>query len=98
MASEIIPGKLFIGSVNEAQDKQFLSKLNIKFILNCAVEAKEYFPDDFEYLSLQLQDYRSQQLEPAFKEAFQFIDQGFKSLRPVFVHCVVKFAIFCFEF
>jgi protein-tyrosine phosphatase len=90
MASEILEGKLYLGSADDAQDKELLEELGIQRILNCAIEAAEYFPDDFQYLSLGLQDYRSQELEPVFKKSFLFIDQAIQSNEKILVHCIVN--------
>ncbi len=90
MASEILDGELYLGANDDARDKEILKELGIQRILNCAVEAGEYFPEDFHYLSLGLQDYRSQELEPSFKKAFLFMDQATQSKEKVLVHCIVN--------
>lgn len=45
---------LYLGSYNNATNKKELGYINIKYILNCALECKNLFPSDFTYKQLPL--------------------------------------------
>jgi len=45
---------LYLGSLNNASNKKELKLIDIKYILNCADECKNYFPKDFTYKNLHL--------------------------------------------
>ncbi|AEE74344.1 MAPK phosphatase 2 [Arabidopsis thaliana] len=74
--SEIQQG-LFIGSVAEANNKDFLKSSNITHVLTVAVALAPPYPDDFVY----------KVIEVYFDECYSFIDQAIQSGGGVLVHC-----------
>jgi len=77
---------LYLGDQKDAQNKKKLEKRGIKYIINMAC-AENYFPEDYEYLKLDVSDTPSQDLTQHFKQCFEFIDKGFNEKKSVLVHC-----------
>ena len=76
---------LFLGGQRDASALGLLKKRGITHIVNCACELPCYFPNDFEYISLGLND-----PDPDFikhiESVCQFIDAG-RLKGNVLVHC-----------
>lgn len=87
--SEIIPGELYLGAQGHAQSIETLDRLGIRFVLNCAIECTNSYPNHITSLELKLQDYKTESLLTSFPTAFQFIDLGIQSDSAVLVHCMV---------
>lgn len=88
--SEILIGKLWLGSGRDARQKQKLQELGITHIVNCAIEWKNHYPSSFIYLNGNVLDNEGQDLSVFFSEAFDFLDDVFKvPSHRVFIHCVV---------
>ena len=84
--SRIVP-LLFLGSANEAQDINFLQSNKIKTIVNAAMEIPDYFPDEFEYVRLELDDTTKQSLSRVLDPVSNKIIQNMKEGRATLVHC-----------
>ncbi|MBI1927070.1 dual specificity protein phosphatase family protein [Candidatus Poribacteria bacterium] len=76
---------LFLGGRNDAASLKLLKQRGITHIVNCACELPCYFPDDFEYLALRLDDPDAAFVE-YIEPACQFIDLG-RQQGNVLVHC-----------
>jgi protein-tyrosine phosphatase len=88
--SEILTGKLWLGSGRDARQKNKLINLGITHIINCAIEWKNHYPSTFIYFNGNVLDNESQDLSVFFSEAFDFLDDVFKvPTNKVFIHCVV---------
>lgn len=87
LPAEIIPEFLFLGSVGHAEDLEILERLGIKAIVNCARESRDFFPENFAYLHLDLQDSESEDLSPVITECMYFISRHRADKSPVLVHC-----------
>lgn len=48
--------KIFIGNQDAAKDFKFFKKYNIKAVVNCSKDIKNYFPDHAEYIRLPVND------------------------------------------
>jgi protein-tyrosine phosphatase len=66
-----------------------LQYANVKYVLNCAVECKNLFSEEFVYKKLDLNDIVDCNIEEAFEEAFEFINKAKEDGSTVFVHCQV---------
>ena len=83
---EIIP-HLFLGSIGSASNLKQLQNFKITHIVCCASGIKNFFPDDFKYINLNLLDSEKEDIKQYFKESFDFIDEAIKNGGNVLVHC-----------
>ena len=89
---EIHPSKVFdwlyIGGYNIATKKSELEKLNIKYILNCAVECINLFENDYKYCKLDIKDVSDFNIEDYFNKGIEFLKLAKNNNDGnVFVHC-----------
>ena len=91
----IIPG-IYIGSVGAAANRDALRRLGITHVLCAASGLTPDFPDEFQYLSIDLKDRGSARLEEYFAPCFEFIDESLTSVHGgadssapggVLIHC-----------
>lgn len=93
---EILP-RLFLGNQQAAgkpmernpdweEKKQFLKEKGITHILCCTEDQKHYFPEDFTYGSVPLNDVSDADISRHFDSSFLFIEEGLKK-GGVLVHC-----------
>ena len=83
---EIIP-HLFIGSIGSASNLKQLQNYKITHILCCAKGIKNFFPDNFTYLNLEILDSENINIKQHFQESYKFIDDAIKNNGNVLVHC-----------
>lgn len=85
--SEITP-QLFLGSATGARKRKWLQARGVTHILNCAsMILKNWWPDDFEYMSLYLLDGKREDVLCLVYYVLEWIDQAIESGGKVFVHC-----------
>jgi len=83
---EQITDKIYLGNEDTARDKNLLNKLNISNILICAEGCEPFFPNDFKYKILYIDDATDENILSWLKEAFEFIDS---SVNNIYIHCVM---------
>lgn len=83
----LISPNLYIGSATEASSPEFLKRHRISAIVNCAKEIPNFFPGQYEYVRLDLDDEPHQNLSHVLNPIADFIIKCIKSNRPVLVHC-----------
>ena len=83
---EQITEKIYLGNEDTARDKELLKKLNISHILICAEGCEPFFPKDYTYKILYIDDAIDENILSWFKEAFEFIDS---SVNNIYIHCVM---------
>ena len=81
-----ITDKIYLGNEDTARDKKILKELNISNILICAEGCEKFFPEEFEYKILYLDDAVDEDLLSWLKEGFEFIDS---SKNKIYIHCVM---------
>lgn len=87
--TEITP-RLFIGGIKQASNKSWLKKKGITSIVNCAIEVQNYFPNDFTYLRLDMQDSENEIVFKSLEKAFKFMEKELKNPgKKILVHCYV---------
>ncbi len=79
---------LYLGSMIEAYDINWLNRNNIKNIVNCSIETPSYYGNRFNYLNLKLYDHPSQSIRHVLDLTYNFIDRSIEKGENVFVHCV----------
>nr|QBK86547.1 MAG: dual specificity phosphatase [Marseillevirus LCMAC102] len=82
-----ITEQLYIGSITEASDKKWLDDHFITHIVNCAVEIKNFFPNKYNYLRLDLYDSPEQSLYQTFEPTHKFIKNAIGNGGTILVHC-----------
>jgi hypothetical protein len=86
----LIHPRVYLGSSYNAANKATLTKLNIRAILNCAVESRCHFPSTIEYCNLQLRDTSSQRITPETRrKAIAFIREQLNLERYPDQRCVL---------
>ena len=81
-----ITDKIYLGNEDTARDKVLLKKLNISNILICAEGCNPFYPFEYKYKILYLDDAIDEDLLIWLKEAFEFIDS---SKDNIYIHCVM---------
>ena len=83
---EQITEKIYLGNEDTARDKELLKKLNISHILICAEGCEPFFPNEYTYKILYIDDAIDENILSWLKEAFEFIDS---SVNNIYIHCVM---------
>lgn len=78
-----ITSNIFLGDFWAAYEKDFLKKNGITAILTCGKGMKSFYPNDFIYKKIQIDDFEYEDILSLFEECFQFIDSNEK----VLIHC-----------
>ena len=81
-----ITDKIYLGNEDTARDKSILKQLNISNILICAEGCECFFPNEFNYKVLYLDDATDEDLLSWLKEGFDFIES---SKDNIYIHCVM---------
>lgn len=84
---EILP-RLYLGGYDAANDKRLLQHHGVTHVLNCTEDIHIFFPNDFKYLRLAVEDDDAQNLSEHFETAWHFMDEAM-SKGSVFVHCMM---------
>lgn len=82
---ELIKG-LFIGSFASSLNKKALNENGITHIVVCGISLKQYYPNELQYIQLNLLDAETENIKQYFIEAGAFIYSALKSNGKVLVH------------
>jgi protein-tyrosine phosphatase len=80
---EIIPNKLYLGNNEGAKNLEILKKNNITAILICGYFLSEFFPNQFIYKTLEIEDNEYEIITYSLVKGIIFIDDN----KCIFVHC-----------
>lgn len=84
----LITPHLYLGNARNAQDINFLKSKKISFIINCAKELPNYFPNtSLQYLRLDLNDLPTQPIDQALTTSSDVILNNINKGVVTFVHC-----------
>ena len=75
-----------LGSQDVAAHLSILERYNVTHILNLASCVENFYPEQFQYKYIKIEDYPEAQILPHFETAFEFINEGMK-FGCVLVHC-----------
>ena len=81
--SEIIPNKLFLGNYYSATQKEELKKRGVTHILMVGYLLHEFYPEDFEYANIEIDDDERENIFKYFYTCINFIEKS----KICFVHC-----------
>ena len=80
---EIIPNKLYLGNNESAKNLEILQKHNITSILICGYFLSEFFPGQFIYKTLEIQDNEYEIIINSLIKVIEFIESN----KTILVHC-----------
>ncbi|GAB1607565.1 dual specificity protein phosphatase 4-like [Argonauta hians] len=83
---EILP-HVFLGDHCHARNIDLLKKLGMTAVINVSSSCSNYFPNDFRYLTIPVEDSQYADLSSWFQQAITFIDQEKSVGGRVLVHC-----------
>ena len=86
--TEILKG-LYIGNIYNAADIVTLNDLNIKTVVNVSRNITNYFPSNFNYLNIKIDDINSEQFGNELIEVIEKIKEEIDNDKNVFVHCLM---------
>lgn len=89
---DILDGKLFLGSFNQARQFDVLQKLKIRRIVNSALECDNVHEDKgIKYIKLWIRDETDDNVSQYFKDVHDFIEEIFNEdeEQAVLVHCAL---------
>ena len=81
--SEIIQNKLYLGNYYSATQKEELKKRGVTHILMVGYLLHEFFPNDFEYGNIEIEDDERENIFKYFYTCINFIEKS----KVCFVHC-----------
>jgi predicted protein tyrosine phosphatase len=84
--SQITPN-IYLSGFMIASNKEELNKFNIKSIINCAKTLPNYFPDDFTYTNIPIDDTWGQNIEHYFDSSYNVIESIIGKNENILVHC-----------
>ena len=82
-----ITSQILIGGIKEAQNGRWLQYQGVTHIVNASMELPNYFPQNFKYLRLDLNDVSDQNLTKALSNSYRFMKKTIDEGGVVFVHC-----------
>lgn len=82
-----VVGGLYIGDRKTAQDKNFLKKNNIKYVLNCCPSEFRFDIPGIEYMYLNLKDTHNQDILNCLDKSCAFILNSLICGSNILVHC-----------
>lgn len=78
-----ITDKVYLGNYDGQRDKQKLNDIGITSVLICGNYFQRFYPNEYIYYELEIDDTTSQNIIDYFDDTFLFIERSYK----VFVHC-----------
>jgi protein-tyrosine phosphatase len=80
--------RVWLGSMIAGKNKHYLKSIGITHVLSVLNDCRPFYPDDFTYLSINLEDDDSEDIKQHFTKAIDFMDTAiYDSDGHVFVHC-----------
>jgi len=86
-AHEVLPN-VFVGDVYAAHNQEELKRRNVTHIINAALAITPPFPDQFNYLHVQLLDFPGENVINHLQDTTKFIDDALAGGGKVFIHCL----------
>lgn len=82
-----ITEQLFIGDILTASNKKWLEDHHITHIVNATKDIPNFFPHDYKYLNLELDDSSNQSLYEVLEPSYKFIYNAIGNGGTVLTHC-----------
>lgn len=84
--TEIVKG-LFLGSENKVCNERWLTKYNIKTVVNATDELMCEYTDEVKYYMWYLQDFPNERIGPYLEKTAKIIDSSLKKKEGILIHC-----------
>ena len=85
--SEIIPGLLYLGDINQANDLIFLQSKGIQHIINVSDYPNKFRESPIHYMEIDLEDTELSDINRYFTKVSRTIHNALLKHEPVMVHC-----------
>ncbi|XP_041459291.1 dual specificity protein phosphatase 6-like [Lytechinus variegatus] len=86
--AQILP-YLYLGTKQDCENFELLSKLRIRYVLNVTPNIPNCFEDNgIKYMQIPIMDHWSQNLAAFFPKAIEFIDEARRAKSGILVHCL----------
>jgi protein-tyrosine phosphatase len=81
-----ITDRIYLGNIAGAQNKNFLSKNNIGYVINLANQS---YPrqHNIEYLDIDIHDSPNTDIKHFFPQIINFFNKGLQSNKNIYIHC-----------
>ena len=80
---------LFLGNYQNAQNIKDLKQIEVQTIINCAVECKNKFEDEFEYYKVSIADSITLKIDTFIENVIDFLEACREKGKKVLVHCML---------
>jgi len=84
--SRVVEG-VYIGSRDEASNKDWLDQHNITHILNASKEVPNYFTEKYKYIKLGLSDHPKQSIKHVLTPSIYFVRDAIRNDGNILIHC-----------
>ena len=84
----IMTDNIYISDFATSCDKNKLQELGITHIVCCIIGVIPQFPDDFQYLNIDIGDIYNQNISEYFNICNNFIEEAHKNNGKVLIHCM----------
>ena len=84
---EVYPN-IFVGNLHTIIDTEVLKKNNIKNIVSAINGIPILYPDEFNYLNLELLDEKFFDIKSSFNASNKFIDKCIENNEKIYIHCM----------
>jgi protein phosphatase slingshot len=82
-----ITEQLYIGNYANAINKKWLDEHHITHIVNATSDIPNYYPNDYKYLQLKLEDSPQQSIYQVLEPSYKFIYNAMGNGGTVLIHC-----------
>jgi protein-tyrosine phosphatase len=81
-----ITNRIYLGNIAGAQNKEFLLKNNISYVINLSNQS--YFrQNNIEYLDIDIHDSANTDIKYFFPQIINFFNKGLNSNKNIYIHC-----------
>jgi atypical dual specificity phosphatase len=81
-----ITDRIYLGNIAGAQNKHFLDKNNIGYVINLSNQSYDKYPN-ISYLNININDTPDTNIKQHFKTIFDFFNKGINSDKNIYIHC-----------
>ena len=86
VSPQLIVDNIYIGDYGDSKDLNKLKELKISHILICGKGLKKFFPEDFIYRQILIDDIENEDISQFFEESFNFVESALESKGVLLFH------------
>lgn len=79
---------IYVGNISTAYNKSKLKELGINNVITAISGMSEIYPEEFNYMLVDVLDIQQQDMRPMFDNTTQFIKDSLKNGGKVYIHCM----------